>query len=211
MDRYPVNLDVEAKRCLVVGGGQVAERKVEGLLACRARVTVVAPKFVSGLRERAAGGSVRLVERIYRPADLDDVWLVITATDDADVNAQVFREGSARRIWVNSADDPANCAFTLPSVARRGDLMLTASTDGRSPALASWFRRRWNDELDDRWDRVVEMLSDVRQALRRERGTSEVPGWSGALDDGVVELILEGRDDEARRLLHEALGLGVAA
>ena len=133
---YPIMLDLSDVPVLVVGGGRVAQRKVEGLLRARADVTVVAPRIDDGVRALP----VRLVERTYEPSDLDHVRLVITATDEAAVNAAVSADATRRGIWVNSADDPANCTFTLPAVARDGEVTVAVATGGASPALASHLR-----------------------------------------------------------------------
>ncbi len=133
---YPIMLDLTDVPVLVVGGGRVAQRKVEGLLRARADVTVVAPRIDDGVRALP----VRIVERTYEPSDLDHVRLVITATDEAAVNAAVSADATRRGIWVNSADDPANCTFTLPAVARDGEVTVAVATGGASPALASHLR-----------------------------------------------------------------------
>jgi precorrin-2 dehydrogenase/sirohydrochlorin ferrochelatase len=129
-----VNLRVEGRACLVVGGGVVAARKVEGLRACGAEVHVVAPAVGDDVRRQAG---VTWDERPYRRSDLDGRWLVIAATDDGGVNEAVFDDAEAAGIWVNGADDPAHCSFTLPSVVRRGALLLTVSTGGRVAARAA--------------------------------------------------------------------------
>jgi len=133
---YPIMLDLTDVPVLVVGGGRVAQRKVEGLLRARADVTVVAPRIDDGVRALP----VRIVERTYEPSDLDHVRLVITATDEAAVNAAVSADATRRGIWVNSADDPANCTFTLPAVAHDGEVTVAVATGGASPALASHLR-----------------------------------------------------------------------
>src|SRR3954468_17528877 len=129
-------LDLTGVPVLVVGGGRIALRKVEGLLTAHAEVTVVAPSVVGGIRDLG----IRIVERPYQSGDLDAVRLVITATDVPNVNAAVAAESTRRGIWVNSADDPANCTFTLPAVARDGDVTVAVGTGGASPALASHLR-----------------------------------------------------------------------
>ena len=133
---YPIMLDLTEVPVLVVGGGRVAQRKIEGLLRARADVTVVAPSITDEIRALA----VRIVERAYTSSDLDHVRLVVTATDDPAVNAAVAADATGRGIWVNSADDPANCTFTLPAVARDGDVTVAVGTGGTSPALASHLR-----------------------------------------------------------------------
>ncbi len=135
---YPVNLIVEARRCLVVGGGEVAARKVAGLRACGAEVHVVAPEVCEAVR---AQPGVTWEGRAYRASDVQGCRLVVAATDDGGVNAAVYRDSEAAGVWVNGADDPAHCSFTLPSVIRRGSLLIAVSTGGRSPALARWRHR----------------------------------------------------------------------
>ncbi len=136
---YPVNLRLAGRRCLVVGGGRVATRKVLGLLECGALVTVVAPEVVDELAA-ARRGHLRAT-RATGPATSTGYRLVITATDDPEVNRAVYLDGEAAGVWVNSADDPDHCAFTLPARVRQGPLLVTFATGGHSPALATWLRR----------------------------------------------------------------------
>jgi precorrin-2 dehydrogenase/sirohydrochlorin ferrochelatase len=133
--------------------------------------------------------------------------LAITATDDPAVNRQVARDGDAANVLVNSADDPANCSFILPAVVRRGDLQLTVSTNGRSPAFASWARRRLEQTFTDTHARLLELLSDVRDEVRDERGSTELADWDGAIDDELIDLIDAGEIDRARARVRAALGL----
>ena len=140
---YPVVLDLTDIPVLLVGGGNIASRKAEGLLAAGARLTVVAPMVLPELA--AAAAEVR--ERGYVALDLDGHQLVMTATDDPAVNAQVAVDARARDMWVNSADDPQNCTFILPAVTRRGPVVVAVGTDGSSPALARHLRDRIADEI----------------------------------------------------------------
>ncbi len=206
---YPVNLLLRGQRCLVVGGGRVGFHKISGLLAAGASVTVIAPCFDPRVQEMAGleAGRLRLERRSYLPGDVKTYRLVITCTDDSAVNQQVFSDGERLNVWVNSADDPANCRFTLPSVARQGDLAISVSTNGRSPALASWLRKRFEVEFDQSYVRLLDLLSQVRQSVRQTIGTSEVPGWMEALDGGLLDLVSEGRDTEAQKLLSDSLGI----
>jgi len=218
LPHYPVNLELAGRRCLVVGGGNVALRKISGLVSAGAVVTVLAPDVLPAIRALAATldptkhrAHIEIVERSYAPGDLAGVRLVITCTNDAAVNHQVFLDAEAANVWSNSADDPVNCAFTLPSVARQGDLQLTASTRGRSPALSMWLRRRFEAEFDPRWSDLLDLLADVRTEARATLGTSEVSGWLEALDGGVASLVLAGEVDAARELLRQSLGLVATA
>jgi precorrin-2 dehydrogenase/sirohydrochlorin ferrochelatase len=200
--QYPVNLVLDGRRCLVVGGGKIALRKVEGLLACGGRVTVVAPRITPELRALA---DVMTEERPWRPDDLDGMWLVIAATDDPAVNGAVYAEGQRRGVWVNGADDPANCSFTLPSVVRRGDLQVTVSTGGRSPALASWLRRRLEGEIGPEYAVLLDLLATERDGLKAAGVSTEGLDWRSALDSDMLDLIRTGDLAHARERLQTCL------
>ena len=144
-------------------------------------------------------------EREFEPADLDDAWLATTATGVPAVDHAVFEAGEARRVWVNSADDPANCSFTLTSVVRQGDLVVTIGTGGRSPALATWLRRRLTEELGPEYATLLDVLSEAREELRAAGRSSEDPDWQSALDSGMLDLIRAGRVDEAKEILRACL------
>lgn len=204
---YPVNLCLAGQPVLVVGGGPIAARKVEALLQAGARVTVVAPAAVKAIAERPGAVWRR---RSYQPQEAGSYRLVVTATNDPAVNAQVARDCEAANVFVNSADDPANCTFTLPSVARRGDLQVAVATGGRSPALARWLRRRIEREIDSGYSILLELLAEARAEAKSAFGTSEIQGWDAALDSGLLELVRVGRVDEARSLLRRHLGLDLS-
>jgi siroheme synthase-like protein len=200
--QYPVLLDLAGRPCLVVGGGSVALGKVRGLLAVDARVTVVAPEVLDEIAEL---DGVTLVRRAYASGDLAGQRLAIAATDDRAVNHQVFLDGEAAGVWVNSADDPANCAFTLPAVVRRGPITVAVSTGGHSPALSSWLRDRLGTELGPEYEVLLQLLAERREALRSEGVPTEGLSWQQALDSGMLDLVREGRVAEARELLQACL------
>lgn len=202
---YPVNLLVRGRRVVVVGGGRIAARKIEPLLDTGAEVVVVSPESGAEVRAWADAGRLVLHERAFRPADLEGAWLALTATDDPAVNAAVHAAGEAGRIWVNSADDPANCSFTLMSVIRRGDLVVSVGTGGRSPALAAQLRRQLEEEIGSEYETLLDLLSDAREELRGAGRSSEDADWQSVFDGGIVELVRAGRVDEARELLRTCL------
>ncbi len=199
--QYPVNLVLDGRQCLVVGGGKIALRKVEGLLTCGARVRVVAPRITPELRTL----EVMIDERPWRPDDLDGMWLVIAATDDPAVNAAVYAAGERAGIWVNGADDPTNCSFTLPSVVRRGDLQVAVSTGGRSPALASWLRRRLEGEIGPEYAVLLDILATERDGLKAAGKSTEGLDWNSALDSDMLDLIRTGDLTHARERLQTCL------
>ena len=199
---YPVNLVVEGRPCLVVGGGSVAARKAEGLLACGAEVHVVAEHV--GSEVRALEG-VTWEERSYQLGEAAGYRLVVAATDAGDVNAAVYADAEAAAVWVNSADDPAHCSFTLPSVVRRGSLMVTVSTGGRSPALASWLKARLASELGPEYEVLLDLLATEREAVRAAGRSTEELDWQKALDSDMLDLIREGHVAHARERLQACL------
>jgi siroheme synthase-like protein len=181
MTAYPVVLRLAGKRVLVVGGGAVAARKVDGLLAAEAEVTVVAPAVVDELREAAARGDIVVVERSYDPSDLDGARLVLTATDDAATQQRVFDDAEAAGIWVNAADDPQRCSFFLPAVHRREPVLLAVSTQGTSPALAAWLRDRIAGALPDRLEDLVAVLARRRAEVQSQGRSTEDEDWPAVI------------------------------
>ena len=172
---YPIVLDLDGVPVLVVGGGTVALRKIEGLLAAHAEITVIAPIIADAIRDLP----VRLVTRAYEPGDLDGVRVVITAADDAEVNGAVSAAAKLRGILVNSADDPANCTFTLPAVARDGVVTVAVSTGGASPALASHLRgeiERWLTEIGAA--DAATLLAAQRASLKADGVPTESVDWT---------------------------------
>ncbi|HEX2039893.1 MAG TPA: bifunctional precorrin-2 dehydrogenase/sirohydrochlorin ferrochelatase [Acidimicrobiales bacterium] len=198
---YPVNLVVAGRRCLVVGGGRVAARKVAGLLSCGAVVHVVAPTVHDEVRAL----DVAIEERPYERGEVAGYRYVVAATDDPAVNRAVFEDGEAAGVWVNSADDPANCSATLPAVVRRGPITVAIATGGHSPALATWLRRRFEAELGPEYDVLLDLLVEARTAMQAEGRSTEEADWQKALDSGMLEAIRDGRVAEARERLQACL------
>jgi siroheme synthase-like protein len=205
MGSYPVVLDLGGRPVLVVGGGAVAERKVEGLLAAGAAVTVVSPRVTQPLARLFDEGRISVRFRAYRPADLRGWTLVLAATDDRALNAAVAAGARKRRIWVNAADDPEHCDFILPSVLRRGSLLVSVTTGGRSPALARVVREELERLFGSDYALLTDLAGDVRRELRARGETPTAEAWTRALRGDVRRLVAAGRRDEARRRLLQAL------
>jgi precorrin-2 dehydrogenase len=203
---YPVFLELSGRRCLVVGGGPVAERKVEGLLAASAAVTVVSPTLTPRLHALVAAGSIRHEPRAYRPGDLAGFDLGFSATDDGAVNAALAGEGRRRGVWVNAADDVAHSDFILPSLIRRGPLTVAVGTDGTSPALARAVREELEGYLGREYADLAELVGDVRRELRARHRSPDAETWRRALDGELRGLVAAGRREQARRRLLERLG-----
>src|SRR3712207_5898017 len=164
---YIACLKLTGRRCLVVGGGEVGLEKVEGLLACDARVVLVAPDAVPELRELAAEGSIEWLRRGYRRGDLERTFIAIAATDDTDTNIAVFRDADARAMLVNVVDVPPLCNFILPAIVRTGPLAIAISTAGASPALTKRIKRQVAEEYGEPYARLAVLLNEVRGWAKR--------------------------------------------
>src|SRR3954462_12462441 len=159
---YIACLKLTGRRCLVVGGGEIGLEKVEGLLACDADVTLVAPEAIPALEELAREGSIRWEQRAYEPADLERTFMVIASTDDTDVNIGVYHDAEARAMLVNVVDVPPLCNFILPAILRTGPLAIAISTAGASPALAKRMKREIGELFGEEYATLAVLLNEVR-------------------------------------------------
>ena len=202
---YPANLLLGGRRCVVVGAGRIAARKIEALLDAGGAVHVVAPELGDEVRTWLADGRLTADERGFEPEDLDGAWLATAATSEPAVNRAVFEAGEERRVWVNAADDPEHCSFTLMSVVRQGDLVVTVGTGGRSPALATYLKDHVATEMGPEWATLLDLLSEAREAARAGGTSTETLDWRRALDSGMLDLIRNGHVAEAKELLQTCL------
>lgn len=201
---YPVNLLLEGRRVLVVGGGKVAASKVRGLLSARADVHVVALEVGPEVRDLAATWE----ERPYERGEVAGYRLAVACTNDPAVNQAVFDDGEVAGVWVNAADDPERCSYTLPARLDRGRLLVTVSTSGHSPALSGWLRDQLAAQLGPEHDALFDLLTEARTALTAQGVTRPPADWRQALDSGMLDLVRSGRIAEARELLHRSLHVG---
>ncbi|HEX4107498.1 MAG TPA: bifunctional precorrin-2 dehydrogenase/sirohydrochlorin ferrochelatase [Solirubrobacteraceae bacterium] len=159
---YIACLNLRGRPCLVVGGGEVGVEKVEGLLACDARVVLVAPDAEPSLQSLAAEGSIEWRRRAWEPADLEGVFLAIAATNDTDVNIAVYDRAEQRAMLVNVVDVPPLCNFILPAIVRTGPLAIAISTAGASPALAKRMKREISEQFGEPYAQLAVLLNEVR-------------------------------------------------
>ncbi len=220
---YPVSLSVDGRPCLVVGGGTVAARKVDGLTRSRANVTVVAPDVVpdiAAIAARIGGGeageegggptgapSVRILRRRYRNGDVSGYRLVVTATGVKEVDRIVARDAEAAGIWVNSADDIANSSFILPSVLRDGPVCISVSTSGTSPALATWLRDRIREALGSGLGDLATFIQDARNRVKATGDPTFTIAWHDLLDGPLRQLLQDGDQEAATSLVEHAITL----
>ena len=208
MAYYPIFVEMAGRKTLVIGGGKVAQEKITGLLAAGADITVLAPEISPHLQALAAAGTIAYQPQAYFDGALSGYEVCFVATDDGAVNAAVAAEGKRIGIWVNAADDPKNCDFILPSVVRRGDVVVAASTGGASPALARRLREDLTAFLSDDYEPLADLLREVRAEVRQRKLTVDADTWQEAIDGRFRALVAQRRIDEARDYLRNGLGIG---
>lgn len=206
MGYYPIFLELKGRFCVVVGGGEVAERKVKGLLEAGAAVTVISPELTAQLRAWAERGTVLHQCRTYRHGDLSECDMAFVATDDDYVNGAVLTEGRESGVWVNAADDPAHCDFILPSVLRRGELVVAVASGGSSPALSRAVREEIEAYLTDDYAVLSQITAEVRRELKGQALRPGPEAWRRAIDNGLRRLVREGKRAEAKTYLLRRLG-----
>lgn len=162
---FPIFLKLEARRCLVVGAGTIAEGKIRGLLQAGASIEVIAPRAVPQIEEWFGQGLLNWKPRNFEPSDLDHVSVVIAATPLREVNSQIFREARLRNVLCNSVDDPENCDFYYGAIVQRGDLQIAISTNGRSPALAQRLRQELEEQFGPEYEAWLHELGAARDQM----------------------------------------------
>lgn len=210
MKYYPVHLDINNRKVLVVGGGSVGTRKVKTLLDCGARVTVVSPEVSRQLRELAASGDIKLAERSYQSEDLNGVFVVIGATDDETLNQQISSDADRLNTLCNIADRPEVCNFILPSIVQRDDLVITISTSGQSPALAKKLRKALENQFGEEYGTLLQLMGAIRKKLLQQAHKPEAhkPLFEQLINSDLIVMIQAGKTEEIDMLLFDILGKG---
>lgn len=204
MRRYfPIFLDLEGKDALVVGAGTVAERKAQGLLKARARVTVVGPAPVKKLRELARRRRIRLLPRPFRSSDVARPSIVVAATNDEALNRRISEICARRGIWINVVDRPRLCSFIVPSVVSRGRLTVAISTNGLSPALSKWIRKKLERDLGNHFGTLLSHMAALRRRAIRTLPTppARLRVLSALLRPEIVALYQNGQAGTGRKRL----------
>lgn len=204
---YPVYLNLRGRRCVIVGGGTVAEGKIARLLDSGAEVCVVSPDATPGIRQFVADGAVSWEQRKYRPGDLEGAFIAIAATNVREVNRRIFEEANDRGVMLNAVDDPPNCSFIAPSIVQRGPVTVAISTGGVSPALARKLRESLQSSEDLAWADLSGVLAVVRSHLREVGLLSGIDPqrWQCCITSELLDTAQNGREAEAAESLINAL------
>lgn len=204
---YPINLILDEKPCIVIGGGDVAYRKIKGLLAAHAQVTVVSPQLTPNLLAMYQKTLFKWIKKPYTNGDIKGFFIAICATDDETVNQAAAKEAKRENILINVVDRLALCDFAMPAVIRRGDLLVTSSTNGKSPAMAREIRRELEKFLDTGYAPFIEKM-----ALLRKEAMNVIPSftqrevfWRKILNADILKMIRNGKINEAEDKIRNAI------
>src|SRR5215217_4383874 len=206
---YPIALNLTGKPVLVVGGGEIADGKLDALLLAGAAITVVSPDVRPRIAAFALDGKLTLHRRAYQSGDIDDMALVIAATDDRPLNARIVTEARDARILTQAVDDIPYCDFFAVAIVRRGDLQLGISTNGRSPAFARWMRERLDTELPAEYGDLLAVLGDVRDSIKARGPIPAYEHWQEAITDDVLAALGAGDRETATARIYERVSAGV--
>jgi precorrin-2 dehydrogenase / sirohydrochlorin ferrochelatase len=205
---YPVYIQLRDQPCVVIGGGKIAEGKVEGLLAVQAQVTVISPNLTPQLHELEKQKRITYLARTYQPGDLTGAFVVICATDQAEINHQVWQEATANGQLVNVVDDTPRCNFIAPSILRKGDLTIAISTSGKAPVLAVRLKERFQRELGPEYERFLELAGELREPLARNIPDFETRKalWYQLVDSEILDALARGEESLAREIISQVVG-----
>lgn len=208
MGYYPVFLDLDKARCLVIGGGTIAERKVEALLAAGGEVTLISPELTAALCVLEAAGRLTVQQRPYQREDLDTVSLVIAATDDPALQRQIAADAKQANILCNIVDQPALCSFIMPAVVQRGDLTIAVSTNGASPVLAKKIRQDLAEQFGPEYAAALRLLRRIRERLRHEQRNAEDRRrlLTSLAESPLLDYLRDRQTDKLDALLQQTLG-----
>jgi precorrin-2 dehydrogenase/sirohydrochlorin ferrochelatase len=205
---YPIYVQLQGRPCVVVGGGLIAEGKVDGLLAANARVTLISPRLTGRLRAHVDLGEIIHISRSYLPGDLSGAFLVICATDQVDINHQVWLEATANKQLVNVVDDTPRCNFIAPSILRQGDLTIAISTGGKAPALAVRLKEHFQVEIGPQYAQFLKLAGKLRKPLAQHISDFETRKalWYQLVDSNVLELLAQNDEAAALQKVSEVVG-----
>ena len=202
---YPVFLNLTGRRCVIIGGGQIAEGKISKLLDSGAKIIVISPDATQGIRGFAERGQIEFDLRKYQEGDLQGAFLVIAATNDRVVNQEIFEEAEKQGILLNAVDDMPRCSFIAPSIVEKGPVTVAISTGGASPALARKLRENMEVSSALDWADATGVLSKARQIIKDEQIAVDPQRWQCCMTDELLTMIQAGHENEALDLLMDLL------
>jgi precorrin-2 dehydrogenase/sirohydrochlorin ferrochelatase len=208
---YPVSLDLTDKRCVIVGGGAVAERKAERLIACGAQVTVVSRTLTPLMEDKKKANAIQHIDHDYERQTLDGAFMVIGATDRDDVNAQVSKDALSLGMLVNIVDDPDRCNFILPSLVQQGDLSIAVSTGGKSPALARKIREDLQRQYGPEYKSLLAIMGSLRKKIIAQGHATEANKavFEALVRSDILQAIRDGNRGLVKKLICDISGIEI--
>ena len=198
---YPVYLNLSGKRCVIFGGGTIAEGKIKALRQSGAQITIISPDATPGIKKALSDGEVEWLERKYQTGDLEGAFIAIAATNVPDVNREIFKECESLGILLNAVDDPPLCTFIAPSIVKREPVTLAISTGGASPALARKMRETLSEDPNLRWADLANVLQKARGVIKQKQLVIDPDRWQCCITDELLELAQNGLEDKALEVL----------
>ena len=207
MTHYPIYLNLVDRLCLVIGGGKVAERKIQTLLDYGARVTVVSPELQPSIRQYFEEGKISYIQEPFHPDMLEGVLLVFIATNQPDVNRHITEMCRSRGVLVNTVDDPPNCDFYVPALVQRQSLSLAISTEGKSPLFAARLRRKLEQLIPPEYGEFVDIMGELRQQVKALEPEIDKRRqfYEEIMDSDILDLLLEGKRDQVEERIEECI------
>ena len=207
MHALPIFMNITNRRCVVIGGGEVASRKVIMLLKANAAITLYSPEVCPALQVLSEDGTITHIKANFEPSQLTDACLVIAATDVEVVNTAVSIAAKAQNIPVNVVDSPALCTFTMASIVERSPIVIAISSEGNAPVLARYLRTKIETMLPAGYGRIASIAGEFRDKVKAKYATTQARRifWEGVLQSPIVERILSGQEAAARNSLNELL------
>lgn len=208
MPYYPIFLDLDNQKVLVVGGGEVAERKIRNLLIYGCQISIISPHLTPHLKEMVAKRRIHHLPHESLGTVMDDAFMVIAATDDPKVNSQIASQAKERGSLVNVVDQPGDCNFIMPSIVKRGDLQIAISTAGKSPALAKKLRKEMERMFGPEYDSFLDLLGMIRKKLlsRGQAPSRNKIVFQELVDSNLLDLIKKGNRNGVSTTLRSILG-----
>ena len=202
---YPVYLNLAGKRCVILGGGTIAQGKLAALRDAGANITVISPQSTDGIKRAAQRGHITLLQREYQPGDLESAFIAVAATNVWHVNRQIYEEAEERGVLLNVVDDPDQCTFIAPSIVRRDPITLAISTGGASPALARKMRETLSEDKVLQWADLADVLAQARRVIKERRTVIDPTRWQCVITEDLLEMARNGLEDQAVAMVLDQL------
>jgi precorrin-2 dehydrogenase / sirohydrochlorin ferrochelatase len=203
MKHYPVYLNLNDRTVLIVGAGEVALQKIQGLLETGAHIRVVSPDALPEIEALAREGKLEWRRRLYQSSDMDETRLVIAATDDQELQPRIAAEARARGVWVNVVDVPPLCDFIAPAIVNKGEIQIAISTGGASPAMAKFIRQKLETYLGEEYQQLVALIQRYRPDILKLSKDRRQTVWEYIISQRFLDQIKQEGSQSAEARLKE--------